>query len=87
MPTFKQGDYVQITSLSSIDSSLGLEVGEIYCIERDCPHEGGVMFVPNRRMSGLMQDLGAEEEDGMYILLYGQIQPVDAHYGEMFRCN
>ncbi len=87
MPTFKQGDYVQVTSLYSIDSYLGIEVGDVYCVEKDAPHEGGIMFKPHASMVGVISDLGAEEEDGMYILLYNQVKLVEPAIGEMFRKN
>ncbi len=87
MPTFKQGDFVRVTELYSIDSYLGMMVGDVYCIERDCPHEGGVMFYPDRSQLGVMSDLGALENEGTYILLYNQIEPVDADIGEVFRKN
>jgi hypothetical protein len=87
MPIYKEGDYVQVTSLFTIDSYLGLEVGDIFCIEKDCPHEGGILFRPNGNTALSAREFASEEDDGCYVLLYSQIEPVDSLLGEMFRKN
>lgn len=87
MLIYKKGDYVQVTSLFTIDSYLGLEVGDIFCIERDFPEEGGVLFRPNKNTALSVRDFVEVEDDGCYVLLYGQIEPVNSLVGEMFRKN